>query len=203
MSLTEITTPRGLKRHYASVRARLRDPANAVPDSGFDLKRRRKLQTLFLTGDPIPRMEVAAPTLIRAKGEAFFQSDPFPAWKIVMMGPTAVLSGDPIKPSMNKIMQAVCARFEIAPVDVISHRRDAKVVKPRHIAMYLMRKLTVRSFPEIGKYFGGRDHTTCLFSFRKIEHLVMVDPDMAELVASLTGEIVGVFPAATLYPAGH
>jgi chromosomal replication initiator protein len=56
------------------------------------------------------------------------------------------------------------------------------VVRPRQVAMYLAKTLTLRSLPEIGRRFGGRDHTTVLHAVRKIENLVNKD-------SSLAGEI--------------
>ncbi len=55
--------------------------------------------------------------------------------------------------------------------DILSSRRTATVVKPRQVAMYLSKALTLRSLPEIGRRFGGRDHTTVLHAVRKIEGL--------------------------------
>jgi chromosomal replication initiator protein len=59
------------------------------------------------------------------------------------------------------------------------------VVRPRQIAMYLAKTLTLRSLPEIGRRFGGRDHTTVLHAVRKIEGLVGNDNMLAEEVELL------------------
>jgi hypothetical protein len=61
-----------------------------------------------------------------------------------------------------------------------SHRRTAQVVRARQIAMYLAKKLTEQSLPEIGRRFGGRDHTTVLHAVRKIEALVPTDKSIAD-----------------------
>jgi chromosomal replication initiator protein len=53
------------------------------------------------------------------------------------------------------------------------------VVRPRQIAMYLAKSLTLRSLPEIGRRFGGRDHTTVLHAVRKIEGMVVKDQELA------------------------
>ncbi len=53
------------------------------------------------------------------------------------------------------------------------------MVRPRQIAMYLAKSLTLRSLPEIGRRFGGRDHTTVLHAVRKIEGMVMKDQELA------------------------
>jgi chromosomal replication initiator protein len=63
----------------------------------------------------------------------------------------------------------------VTRADLLSSRRTAVVVKPRQIAMYLAKTLTLRSLPEIGRRFGGRDHTTVLHAVRKIESLSHAD----------------------------
>ena len=60
-------------------------------------------------------------------------------------------------------------RYNVSRSDILSERRTAAVVQPRQIAMYLSKVLTLRSLPEIGRRFGGRDHTTVLHAVRKIE----------------------------------
>ncbi len=68
--------------------------------------------------------------------------------------------------------------------DIRSQRRTAKIVRPRQIAMYLAKMNTGRSLPEIGRRFGGRDHTTVLHAVRKIERLRLTDGKLnAELEA--------------------
>ena len=64
--------------------------------------------------------------------------------------------------------------------DLLSNRRTRTIVKPRQVAMYLAKMLTPRSLPEIGRRFGGRDHTTVLHAVRKIEDLVGADTKLAQ-----------------------
>ena len=68
-------------------------------------------------------------------------------------------------------------------------RRTANVVRPRQVAMYLAKTLTLRSLPEIGRRFGGRDHTTVLHAVRKIEALVSRDVALSEEVESLKRQL--------------
>jgi chromosomal replication initiator protein len=63
------------------------------------------------------------------------------------------------------------------------------VVRPRQVAMYLAKTLTLRSLPEIGRRFGGRDHTTVLHAVRKIETLVSRDVALSEEVESLKRQL--------------
>ncbi|PNE09990.1 MAG: chromosomal replication initiation protein DnaA, partial [Beijerinckiaceae bacterium] len=67
----------------------------------------------------------------------------------------------------------------------LSARRTASVVRPRQISMYLSKLLTPRSLPEIGRRFGGRDHTTVLHAVRKITGLVTTDATLSEEIELL------------------
>jgi chromosomal replication initiation ATPase DnaA len=74
--------------------------------------------------------------------------------------------------SVESIMKIVCLHFGVSRIDVLSDRRTADIVRPRQIAMYLAKRLTLRSLPEIGRRFGGRDHTTVLHAVRKTQSLL-------------------------------
>lgn len=74
-------------------------------------------------------------------------------------------------------------------MDLIGQRRTANVVLPRQIAMYLCKTLTPRSLPDIGRRFGGRDHTTVLHAVRKVTALIQSRPDVAEMIASITAAL--------------
>lgn len=75
------------------------------------------------------------------------------------------------KISIEKIQQIVAAYFNVKVSDLRSKRRTKSVTEPRQIAMYLIRQLTAHSLPEIGEYFGGRDHTTVLHACHKVEKI--------------------------------
>jgi len=89
------------------------------------------------------------------------------------------------------IQELVASFFEVGRVHIISHRRDNLVVLPRHIAMYLAKELTPNSLPEIGRRFGGRDHTSVLYGVRKIARLIKTDPNIAEAVRTLREQFDG------------
>jgi chromosomal replication initiator protein len=88
-------------------------------------------------------------------------------------------------PRIEHIQKAVCLHFHCSVVDMCSPRRMGGLVRPRHIAMYLARKLTIRSLPEIGRLFGGRDHTTVLHAVRRIEKLRAEDPAVDEQIKTV------------------
>jgi chromosomal replication initiator protein len=79
----------------------------------------------------------------------------------------------------------VARQYNVSRADLLSSRRTANVVRPRQIAMYLAKTLTLRSLPEIGRRFGGRDHTTVLHAVRKIETLAGNDAALAEEIELL------------------
>ena len=67
-----------------------------------------------------------------------------------------------------------------------SPRRSRSIARPRQVAMYLAKSITTRSLPEIGRKFGGRDHTTVIHAIKTIEEIMANDPGLAEDVELLT-----------------
>jgi chromosomal replication initiator protein len=92
---------------------------------------------------------------------------------------------DPRRIRVEDILRIVAKHYGVSRADLLSSRRTANVVRPRQIAMYLAKTLTLRSLPEIGRRFGGRDHTTVLHAVRKIEGLVQGDKGLAEEIEAL------------------
>jgi chromosomal replication initiator protein len=87
---------------------------------------------------------------------------------------------EPKRVKIEDIQKLVASHYSVARADILSSRRTAIVVKPRQVAMYLAKALTLRSLPEIGRRFGGRDHTTMLHAVRKIAGLCNTDPALRE-----------------------
>jgi chromosomal replication initiator protein len=92
---------------------------------------------------------------------------------------------DPKRVRIEDIQRTVARQYNVSRADLLSSRRTANVVRPRQIAMYLAKTLTLRSLPEIGRRFGGRDHTTVLHAVRKIEALVGSDAALASEIELL------------------
>jgi hypothetical protein len=92
---------------------------------------------------------------------------------------------EPAPPKIVDIQRVVCRFYGVSLAEMLSPRRAARIVRPRQIAMYLAKILTSKSFPEIGRRFGGRDHTTVLHANRKIERLLVSDVETAEQIAAL------------------
>ena len=91
-----------------------------------------------------------------------------------------ILRASDRKVTMDEILKKTCDYYKIRQVDIISQNRQRAIARPRQMAMYLCKRLTTRSLPEIGKKFGGRDHTTILYGVRKIEELMQIDSQIAE-----------------------
>jgi chromosomal replication initiator protein len=87
--------------------------------------------------------------------------------------------------TIDEIQRRVAEHFNIKLAEMTSDRRARVVARPRQVAMYLAKQLTTRSLPEIGRKFGGRDHTTVMHAMRKIEELTLTDPVLAEDVELL------------------
>jgi len=84
------------------------------------------------------------------------------------------------KVTIEEIQKRVAEHYSIRFADMHSPRRARAVARPRQVAMYLAKQLTSRSLPEIGRKFGGRDHTTVMHAVRKIEELREIDAAFAE-----------------------
>ena len=87
--------------------------------------------------------------------------------------------------TIEEIQKKVAEHFQIRVSDMHSARRSRSVARPRQVAMYLSKQLTSRSLPEIGRKFGGRDHTTVMHAVKKIEELMGEDPAFGEDVELL------------------
>jgi chromosomal replication initiator protein len=82
--------------------------------------------------------------------------------------------------TIEEIQKRVAEHFNIRLADMHSARRARAVARPRQVAMYLAKQLTSRSLPEIGRKFGGRDHTTVMHAVKKVEQLRETDATFAE-----------------------
>ncbi|MBN9020169.1 MAG: chromosomal replication initiator protein DnaA [Rhizobiales bacterium] len=92
---------------------------------------------------------------------------------------------EPRRVKIEDIQKVVASHYNVSKADLLSSRRTRTIVRPRQIAMYLSKTLTPRSLPEIGRRFGGRDHTTVLHAVRKVEELMQGDRTLAEEIELL------------------
>jgi len=90
---------------------------------------------------------------------------------------------------IHRIQRIVSEYFQISVDDIKSKKRSANIAFPRQIAMYLCRMMTDESFPKIGIEFGGKDHSTIMYSVDKIETEIKVNKDLANIIEKLKKDI--------------
>jgi chromosomal replication initiator protein len=102
---------------------------------------------------------------------------------------TDILSANRRRITIDEIQRTVCQYYRVDRTEMASKRRARAVVRPRQVAMYLAKVLTPRSYPEIGRKFGGRDHSTVIHAVRLIEDLRGRDAEMDGDVRSLLRQL--------------
>ncbi len=103
----------------------------------------------------------------------------------------ALRGGPERRITVDEIQKTVADFFNLKQADLLSERRTRAIARPRQIAMYLCKQHTTRSYPDIGRRFGGRDHTTVLHGVRKIEELMPKEEQIARDVEALTRKLRG------------
>jgi chromosomal replication initiator protein len=91
--------------------------------------------------------------------------------------------------TVDEIQKLTADHFGLKQSDLLSERRTRSVARPRQVAMWLCKQHTTRSYPDIGRRFGGRDHTTVLHAVKKIEELIATDEQIARDVEALTRKL--------------
>jgi len=91
-----------------------------------------------------------------------------------------ILRANDRRVTIEEIQKRVAEHYNIRLSEMYSARRARAVARPRQVAMYLAKQLTARSLPEIGRKFGGRDHTTVMHAVRKVDELRSLDRSFAE-----------------------
>jgi len=102
-----------------------------------------------------------------------------------------ILRANDRRVTIEEIQKRVSEHYNIRQSEMHSARRARAVARPRQVAMYLSKQLTSRSLPEIGRKFGGRDHTTVMHAVRKIEELRATDNTFAEDIELLRRMLEG------------
>lgn len=92
-------------------------------------------------------------------------------------------------PFMREVKAAVIEHFRLPPNSMLVGRRTHQWVRARQLAMYLCRELTSKSLPEIGRNFGGSDHSTVLHACRRVVDAIEKDPEFAAVVAKLRADL--------------
>ncbi|TZG29642.1 chromosomal replication initiator protein DnaA [Sphingomonas montanisoli] len=102
-----------------------------------------------------------------------------------------ILRANQRRVTIDEIQRRVCDHYRIRQAEMSSARRAREVARPRQVAMYLAKQLTPRSLPEIGRRFGGRDHTTVIHAVRQIEKLRQTDAELDADVRLLIRQLEG------------
>lgn len=161
---------------FLSRRERLRNPPNAVPDLGINLKPEPAVEAVPLVPAALPRH-----VMIQEQLRLMTEQINLLRQELRSLGIVTVNTED--------IQTAVCEFFPVSLGDLKSDRRTADVVRPRMIAVWLTKKHTQQSLPQIGRRFGGRDHTTVLHSVRAIDKLMLADPNLAALIRKIEAHL--------------
>jgi hypothetical protein len=91
--------------------------------------------------------------------------------------------------TLSIIKETVAREFRVRVVDLESHRRQRAFARPRQVAMWFAESRTVRTLPEIGRAFGGRDHTTVMHAVARIRELIDRDPDLREHIDAINARL--------------
>lgn len=178
-------------QHAKEVRERLRNPPNAVRDDGIDLKREKFRVVQIVQEEPVIEVmpvssvdELSAADALERAQQITLQMQELNA-QIERMIAQSEQPLPPPRITVAHIQKIVATRLGVSVVDLQSGRRDRATAGPRQIAMYLAKTHTVLSLPQIGRLFGGRDHTTVLFAVRKIKKLRQENEEMRATVGAL------------------
>ena len=137
--------------------------------------------------DSVRELEGALNTLVARAGEGVSQVGLDEVQAILRPH----LRGAEKRITVDDIQKATAEHYGMKQADLISERRNRAIARPRQAAMWLAKSLTTRSLPDIGRRFGGRDHTTVLHAVRRIEALRQEDPQLARDLDVLTRKLRG------------
>jgi len=91
-------------------------------------------------------------------------------------------------PSVREVVFIVGRMMNVSPWDIISKRRTAHVINARHMAIYVTKEVTNFSYPQIGKAFGGLDHSTCIHAVRRMQEMVATMPEIRAIAEAAITE---------------
>lgn len=158
---------------------RILEGRSRMAQAAVQYQMRKKTEELQKTAQAVAR-------IIQFKRRPYDPADEL-AWRIEIEGFTPAY--DKRVPTIAEIQAEACEHFGLQPVDFLSQRRTADLIRPRHITYYLCATLTTKSLPEIGKRLGGRDHTTILHGVRKVEKQKSGDIQMRASIEMLTARL--------------
>jgi chromosomal replication initiator protein len=137
--------------------------------------------------DSVRELEGALNTLLARTGDGLSKLTPDEAQ--AMLRPHLRVVDRRI--TVDDIQKATAEHYQLRQADLLSERRTRSVARPRQTAMWLCKHLTTRSLPDIGRRFGGRDHTTVLHAVRRIEELKQGDAQLSQDIEALIRKLRG------------
>ncbi len=188
-------------RAAKAIRDRLKTPPNAVQDRPLSLKRPSRgitgLEARKLAQEAAARAEEVRKQAALDRQKKLAELYALEATKITSWSERDWLIVADINPRANKyppkylehIKQVVANEFKITPVEIDSMRRTKNLFIPRHVAWYLCKQLTPKSYPEIGRAFGGKDHSSLVHAFQKISHRLRADAALCQTVIELQARL--------------
>ena len=127
----------------------------------------------FVPSKPAPVKAKAGPIETKAPLEIAHKPEVIPPIETTLaekfIGPIEKIRAQDRLPRLDDIKVAVCNFYRVRAIDLLSARRTKNICLPRQVAMWLGRRTTLQSFPAIGRYFGGRDHSTAVHAVNKID----------------------------------
>jgi len=144
---------------------------------------------LFLAGNSKHNIRELEGSLIRVIAMASLRGVPLSKTLAQDAMRTVSQSNDGNSITIPLIQKVVSDYYKVTVDDLRARSNMRQVLVPRQVAMYLCKKLTGKSYPEIARQFGGKHHTTVIHSVEKIDHLVTSDRDMEAVIKRLTQNI--------------
>lgn len=183
--------------HAKDIRQRLRCPPNAVSDAGINLPRAHGVNgyQAALVAESVRKKQLAA--AIERSLQEYIKGYIKPIEDQIAACGQAEMPGFTIE----NIQRAMCVATGFTRPELNSMQRTNEIVIPRHLAMVLCKLTTDRSLPDIGRRFGGRDHTTVLHAIRKMEPVTdKLRPRIPSLSTPLRCAYAAVETYCSLYP---
>lgn len=172
------------------VRARLWSPPGGIVSSDLDVVSSAEFRRRLIA----EQREAARAARLRSRTEAIATAAAqAAAWRAEHEREPTIFDAAGPKRQCREIAKACCRHFGIRGIDIVAKRRTKDITYPRQVAMYLMAEHTTCSFPEIGRQFGGFDHTSVLHNWKKIkttmptDDRVQADVDAVRLVLGIGG----------------
>jgi chromosomal replication initiator protein len=175
--IAEVETP-DLETRVAILKRKAEQEGVTLPDEA----------ALYLGAHVKTNVRELEGALLRLAARASFQGQPI-SLELARDAIAKLVATAPAGLTIEAVQREVAAYFDVKLHDLKGPKRHRAVAHPRMIAMYLARKLTSMSFPEIGSRFGGKDHSTVISAVRKIERLCAEDPAVRSVVNTLEGHL--------------